>query len=92
MLTTGEVRTVEIRSKSSMAKRRKNKEKGSSILAKMMLSSMMKKESKFKIEMKGIGLSLIDNEPKEVLFLSVYKFSFMIEKVRSIHCHSNAVD
>jgi hypothetical protein len=47
----------------------------------MMLSSMMKKESKFCVEMKGLGLSLIDNEPKEVLFLSVYKLSFHIEKV-----------
>ncbi len=41
---------------------------------------MMKKESKFKVEMKGIGISLIDNEPKEVLFFSIYKLSFLIEK------------
>jgi hypothetical protein len=47
----------------------------------MMLSSMMKKESKFRVEMKGLGVSLIDNEPKEVLFLSVYKLSFHIENV-----------
>lgn len=46
-----------------------------------MLSNMMKKESKFRVEMKGLGLSLIDNEPKEVLFLSVYKLSFHIEMV-----------
>ena len=57
---------------------------GSSILAKMMLQSMMKKESKLKVELKGLGLSLIDNEPKEVLFLSVYKLSFMIETVTLI--------
>jgi hypothetical protein len=42
---------------------------------------MMKKESKFRVEMKGLGVSLIDNEPKEVLFLSVYKLSFHIENV-----------
>ena len=47
----------------------------------MMLSTMMKKESKFRVEMKGLGVSLIDNEPKEVLFLSVYKLSFLLEKV-----------
>lgn len=74
------MRTIEIRSKSLMAKRKKHKEKGSSILAKMMLSSMMKQESKIKMDMKGIGISLIDNEPKEVLFVSVYKLSFLIEK------------
>jgi hypothetical protein len=45
---------------------------------------MMKKESKFCVEMKGLGVSLIDNEPKEVMFLSVYKLSFHIEKV-SLH-------
>jgi hypothetical protein len=49
----------------------------------MMLQSMLKKESKLKIEMKGLGISLIDNEPKEVMFLSVYKLAFMIETVRS---------
>ena len=75
-----------------MAKRKKSKEKGSSILARMMLSTMMKKESKFKIDLKGLGLSLIDNEPKEVLFLSVYKMSFMIEKVFSFAFNHYVVD
>ena len=63
-----------------MAKRKKKKELGSSILAKMMLSSMMKKESKFQFVMKGLGVSLVDNEPKEVLFFSIYKLTFLIEK------------
>lgn len=47
----------------------------------MMLSRMMKKESKFQLEMKGVGLSLIDNEPKEILYISIYKFSFLREIV-----------
>jgi hypothetical protein len=46
----------------------------------MMLSSMMKKESKFKVDLKGLGLSLIDNEPKEMLYISIYKMQFMLEK------------
>lgn len=49
----------------------------------MMLQSMMKKESKLIFNIKGIGISLIDNEPKEILFVSVYKISFLIEKVIS---------
>jgi hypothetical protein len=46
----------------------------------MMLSSMMKKESKFKVDLKGLGISLIDNEPKEMLYISIYKMQFMLEK------------
>ena len=46
----------------------------------MMLASMMKKESKFNVSLQGIGVSLIDNEPKEVLYISIYKLSFLIEK------------
>lgn len=42
---------------------------------------MMKKESKFNIDLKGIGISLIDNEPKEILYVSIYKLNFMIDKV-----------
>jgi hypothetical protein len=45
----------------------------------MMLQSMMKKESKLKVEMKGLGISLIDNEPKEILYLSIYKMQFLLE-------------
>lgn len=45
---------------------------------------MMKKESKFSFDMKGIGISLIDNEPREILYLSIYKLNFMIEKVKFI--------
>ncbi len=56
------------------------KELGSSILAKMLLYSMMKKESKFLVDLKGLGISLIDNEPKELLYLSIYKMQFMQEK------------
>ena len=41
---------------------------------------MMKKESKLRVELKGLGISLIDNEPKEVLYLSIYKMQFMLEK------------
>lgn len=63
-----------------MAKRNKKKELGSSILAKMLLYSMMKKESKFLVDLKGLGISLIDNEPKELLYLSIYKMQFMQEK------------
>lgn len=81
MLTTGEVRTIEIKSKILMDKRKKVKETGASILAKMMLQSMLKKESKFELTMKGVGLSLIDNEPKEILFVSIYKLHFIREIV-----------
>lgn len=46
-----------------------------------MLKSMMKQESKISFNMKGVGISLIDNEPKEILFVSVYKLAFSIAKV-----------
>jgi hypothetical protein len=39
----------------------------------MLLKNMMKKESKFIVDLKGLGVSLIDNEPKEMLYLSIYK-------------------
>jgi len=42
--------------------------------------------------MKGIGVSLVDNEPKEILFVSVHKLSFLIEKVRLIQSMLHAVD
>jgi hypothetical protein len=43
-------------------------------LAKILLKNMMKKEeSKCIVDLKGLGVSLIDNEPKEMLFLSIYK-------------------
>ena len=57
----------------------------------MMLQSMMKKESKLIFNIKGIGISLIDNEPKEILFVSVYKISFLIEKVIPISVVLNLV-
>lgn len=47
----------------------------------MLLSSMMKKESKMMVNLRGLGVSLIDNEPKEILYLSVYKLSFLKETV-----------
>jgi hypothetical protein len=46
----------------------------------MLLYSMMKKESKFLVDLKGLGISLIDNEPKELLYISIYKMQFMQEK------------
>ena len=48
----------------------------------MMLQSMMKKESKFNVNIKGVGISLIDNEPKELLYISIYKLNFLIEQVK----------
>jgi hypothetical protein len=47
----------------------------------MMVKSMMKQESKISFNIKGVGVSLIDNEPKEILFVSVYKLAFSISKV-----------
>ncbi len=47
----------------------------------MMLQTMMKKESNMSFNMKGIGVSFIDNEPKEIFFVSVHKISFLIKKV-----------
>ena len=31
--------------------------------------------------MKGFGFSLIDNEPKELIYMSIYKFNFTFENV-----------
>lgn len=48
----------------------------------MMVKNMMRQESKISFNMKGIGISLIDNEPKEILFVSVYKLVISITKAR----------
>jgi len=47
-----------------------------------MLSNMMKKESTFNVNLKGLGVSLVNNEPQEILYLSIYKINFMLKNVR----------
>jgi hypothetical protein len=51
-------------------------------LARMMLSNMIKKESTFNVNLKGLGVSLVNNEPQEILYLSIYKINFMLKNVR----------
>jgi hypothetical protein len=48
----------------------------------MFLTQFLKKGFTFGVDLKGVGISLVDNEPKEIIYLSIYKLSFMIEKVR----------
>lgn len=57
------------------------KEKGSAKLAKMFLAGFLKKGFSFIVDLKGIGLSLIDNEPKEIIYFCIYRLNFLIEKV-----------
>ena len=33
------------------------------------------------MEFKGFGLSLVDNEPKEIIYMSIHKLNFVIEKL-----------
>jgi hypothetical protein len=46
----------------------------------MMLAMYMKQGSKFTVDLKGFGLSLVDSEPRELIYLSVYKLYFSMEK------------
>ena len=48
----------------------------------MFLSKFLKKGSLFSMEFKGFGLSLVDNEPKEIIYMSIHKLNFVIEKVK----------
>jgi hypothetical protein len=49
------------------------------------LAKFLKTGYKYSIDLKGLGLSLVDNEPKEIMYLSVYKINFKISKVCYIY-------
>jgi len=38
-----------------------------------MLKWICKKEMKVRLKLKGFGISIVDSEPREVLYMSVYK-------------------
>jgi len=37
------------------------------------MKRISKKEMKVKLSLKGFGVSIVDSEPREVLYMSVYK-------------------
>lgn len=47
----------------------------------MFLTKFLKKGYTFGIDLKGVGISLIDNEPKELIYMSIYNLNFIIDKV-----------
>lgn len=61
-----------------------NDKKGSSALAKLFLQKFLQTGYKFAVNFKGVGISLIDNEPKEIIYISVYSMQFMIEQVSQV--------
>ena len=40
---------------------------------------MLKQGFKYTLNFKGFGVSLIDNEPKELIYMSVYKVVIVLE-------------
>ena len=43
----------------------------------MMLAQFLKSGFKYTMEFKGFGFSLIDNQPRELIYMSVYRFNFV---------------
>jgi len=55
------------------AGKRKNRIYQSNFLRDIMLKWICKKEMKVRLKLKGFGISIVDSEPREVLYMSVYK-------------------
>lgn len=71
LISTGYFRELEIRDKQS------NKEKldnPSEMLKRLMIATSSKKnEFRANMNLRGVGVSIVDKEPKEILYISVYK-------------------
>ncbi len=52
-----------------------------------MLKRICKKEMKVRLKLKGFGISIVDSEPREVLYMSVYKID--LEYTNSIEADPN---
>jgi hypothetical protein len=53
--------------------------KGRSNFAKLFFSKMMKTGEKSEYNFKGFGMSIVDQEPKELMYISMYKVSYISE-------------
>jgi len=56
-------------------------------LKEIMLKRICKKEMRVKLYLKGFGVSIVDSEPWEVLYMSVYKIE--LEYKNSTEADSN---
>ena len=44
------------------------------------------------MKLKGIGVSFVDSEPKEVLYMSIYKIELNVEKVTDTDIHGTKTE
>jgi len=76
--TTGDVRTVEIRSRAHDKATKPQEE--SNALAKLLLKKLGRNDQKMQIDLRGLGVSVVDQEPKELMYISIFKINFSLQK------------
>lgn len=68
----GYFREIEIRSE-KLDRMKKKDMKGGNMLKSLLLKKIRRSEMKVDVKMKGLGFSFVDSEPKEILYISIYK-------------------
>jgi hypothetical protein len=69
-----------------------SKKRDTNFLKDIMTAQISKQEQQIHINLKGIGISFVDSEPKEVLYISIYKINFEIKKITDTDMHGTKIE
>lgn len=73
VITTGYFRDIEIRSQRDDKKEEKKESAVAAIREMMFLGASRQNAMYITVNLEGVGVSIVDEEPKEILFLSIYR-------------------
>ena len=92
VISTGYFREVEIRQDKEVEEEDDGKNKGIKSMIKLgSFASTVSEGINLKINLKGLGISIVDEEPKELIYLAIYKIKGRVIKENKIVDFTNIV-